>query len=664
VSYYLEQHPGWGDYALAGENAKFGAQKEFLRRRQAFYVRAVMEVTDPAMWSKLRNKHPDLLTGVPTEGRNIEWDSLLSADFPLFGAKLRAEEAAGPSAAQRRLRAHYLELRVEAEEHRRRETWRRRRQQLCIPMVALVVAALVVGTSLLIAFALPPCPVTYYNASIPEPEPEPGPEPEPEPPEPMPEPEPLLPPPPPPPAPTEFVCSWDCELFYWFPVGEIIVGCSCFLVALVSRFGCRHRSSLDNEDFFIDFCGSICAVLASFWPAFRLKTSVVFTNWFTAYIMTPLCGGLFGSMWLSVQAFFLLEQLECWNNWRVGTFGEFNVLSVGTIFAGVLVLGVPTFLICATHSIRAANEHLQQPVEETIEFECIWPCQLARWLAAGQIGAATCCLGICVYRGHEVIQEIRAEGDLYWVAALLIVGAAAVLWPLFVDTSWLYVTSHPFIPLVLLPVLWGCVASLNVLAGIDVTLELWTDTGNNVPSWCVVVYPIVVFIGYLSNSLLLRYGDYAQVELQPAPGQIADDSLRATYECTWPCVGLHWISAGTVLVVTAVFTNRIASALYEGHCVPNCCFAPRCSWCCRQAIRFTSLAASVGAASAVLLAATVPVQALLTHLPVAVLVWVGLSLAWLVSWLVYVRFDGGAWLRMINDVYHLRDIMFTIRTLD
>eukprot|EP01047_Picozoa_sp_COSAG01_P089195 COSAG01_NODE_21356_length_905_cov_2.825062_2_plen_73_part_00 len=72
----------------------------------------------------------------------------------------------------------------------------------------------------------------------------------------------------------------------------------------------------------------------------------------------------------------------------------------------------------------------------------------------------------------------------------------------------------------------------------------------------------------------------------------------------------------------------------------------------------------MGAASAVWLAATVPVQALVTHLPVAILVWVGLSLAWLLSWLVYVRFDGGAWLRMINDVYHLCDIILTIGTLD
>eukprot|EP01047_Picozoa_sp_COSAG01_P050900 COSAG01_NODE_5192_length_4420_cov_38.410553_2_plen_152_part_00 len=146
---------------------------------------------------------------------------------------------------------------------------------------------------------------------------------------------------------------------------QISSHCACAVtVALVSRCGCRLRSNLDNEDFFINFCGSICVVLASFWPAFRLKTSVVFTNWFTAYIMTPLCGGLFGSTWLTVQTFFLLEQLLDLDPWeRPGMI----------IFAGVLVLGVPTFLICATHSIRAANEHLQQPVEETIGFECIWP---------------------------------------------------------------------------------------------------------------------------------------------------------------------------------------------------------------------------------------------------------------------------------------------------
>ena len=90
---YLEQMQGWGEFALPGENPAYGAQQEFLRRRQACYVRRVMEETDPQLWKQLRDKSPGLLTDCPTPGRKIEWDDVSSAEFPLFGGNLQRGES-------------------------------------------------------------------------------------------------------------------------------------------------------------------------------------------------------------------------------------------------------------------------------------------------------------------------------------------------------------------------------------------------------------------------------------------------------------------------------------------------------------------------------------------------------------------------------------------
>eukprot|EP01044_Picomonas_judraskeda_P013331 COSAG03_NODE_2005_length_3231_cov_163.575990_2_plen_351_part_00 len=76
-SCFLEQHEGWGGFGMAAERVRlgehrakaYGAQQEFLRRRQAFLVRKVKEETDPQMWARLKSESPTLLDDVPTEGR-------------------------------------------------------------------------------------------------------------------------------------------------------------------------------------------------------------------------------------------------------------------------------------------------------------------------------------------------------------------------------------------------------------------------------------------------------------------------------------------------------------------------------------------------------------------------------------------------------------------
>lgn len=86
---FLEQMQGWEGFALRGENPAYGAQQEFLRRRQAFFVRRVMEETDPKLWAQLRAVSPGLLTDCPTPGRKIEWDDVATAEFPSFGGLQR-----------------------------------------------------------------------------------------------------------------------------------------------------------------------------------------------------------------------------------------------------------------------------------------------------------------------------------------------------------------------------------------------------------------------------------------------------------------------------------------------------------------------------------------------------------------------------------------------
>ena len=167
-SYYLEQHPGWGEFSLEGENQAFGAQQEFLRRRQAFMVRAVMEHTPPELWASLREKHSAMLMDTPTPGRSIEWESLAEAEIPVFGANLtraQAQDAADPEAAKRRLQQYWEGIQLEQEAEGMRAARRWRHQNFCVPTVAILIALLVVGTHVLFSRHPPPNPALpiFYN---------------------------------------------------------------------------------------------------------------------------------------------------------------------------------------------------------------------------------------------------------------------------------------------------------------------------------------------------------------------------------------------------------------------------------------------------------------------------------------------------------------------
>lgn len=176
-TYYLEQMAGWGDFALPGENAAFGAQQEFLRRRQAFYVKQVMDETDSQLWAQLREKSPGLLSDCPTRGRKIEWEELASSCFPLFGANRGreniddwlAEEGSAPAdaaAAAARLARFEAHFRQAAEEEIERQLvlQRRRRGELVrnITLIGIVVCFLA-----LMALYRPSNPRTDVDPHVP-----------------------------------------------------------------------------------------------------------------------------------------------------------------------------------------------------------------------------------------------------------------------------------------------------------------------------------------------------------------------------------------------------------------------------------------------------------------------------------------------------------------
>ena len=162
---FLEHHDGWGDFALPGEAKSFGAQKEFLRRRQAYLVRLCKEGAEPELWNRLRAQHSAMMQNVPTDGRSIDWDALDAAEFPLFGKNARdgidpreligaVDTIVGADDMERRLQVMYLRRNgavgyvrnVAAPPHNWQAMWERCRRQ---PQIKAVYPAAITTVVLL-----------------------------------------------------------------------------------------------------------------------------------------------------------------------------------------------------------------------------------------------------------------------------------------------------------------------------------------------------------------------------------------------------------------------------------------------------------------------------------------------------------------------------------
>ena len=293
---YLQNLPGWETWSLEGESASQGAQQEFYRRRQAFMVRAVMENTPPDLWASFRAQNPDLLTDTPTPGRNIDWDSLQSAEEPLFGANLKraeAENAADPGAAKRRVQRYWERVRLEQEAVALREARRWRHQVCCFPAVSIVVALLFVGTNMLFRHFPPPNPAhpVFYNesgtgstAAVAR-----GTE--------------LLEP-----ArstanltqPTAFEsiefddAAFPVQFLKWMPIVEFTVGWTAICVAAcMKRHGDRMRNVRDRLDISAVLSKELACIslvnLLLFWHIFVQGEAILQSSWFVSYVWRPFC---------------------------------------------------------------------------------------------------------------------------------------------------------------------------------------------------------------------------------------------------------------------------------------------------------------------------------------------------------------------------------------
>ena len=311
---YLHNLPGWSGFALDGEEDGIGANQEYYRRRQAFMVRAVMVKTDPDLWAKLRETYPDLLNDTPTRGRSIDWDSLPSAEWPLFGKnKSEPLQAANgemefDAAAQRRMEQHWEQVRLEDQLLQMRAAQRERHQKCCIPTLAILGAALIVGTSVLMDLARPPSPAHLIEVSAelhlaPEPEPEPVPEPEPE------------------PVPelsngtnntngtnhtngrnstggatydtltdlqVDFGDAFELDVLALGPKITLALAILLWLIAVISR----QRSNVLNVNTRVS-AGTwfaACLNLVHFWPVLYSKTAILDLGGFAAYFLFPVFG--------------------------------------------------------------------------------------------------------------------------------------------------------------------------------------------------------------------------------------------------------------------------------------------------------------------------------------------------------------------------------------
>ncbi len=90
-SFFLENHPGWGNYGKNNESAAYGALMEFHRLRMARFVRLVKQRMDAQTWNSLRRQYPNILKDV-IGGRSIMWEELDTAEHPQFGIGMAREK--------------------------------------------------------------------------------------------------------------------------------------------------------------------------------------------------------------------------------------------------------------------------------------------------------------------------------------------------------------------------------------------------------------------------------------------------------------------------------------------------------------------------------------------------------------------------------------------
>ena len=515
MSYYLERFPGWEDHRLPNttENEAYAAQQEFLRRRQAFMVRAVMEHTDPTLWSRLRDADPTLLNDVPTKGRNIDWDHLDEAEMPLFGAnKRRAEENGGSDDSQRRrMQEYWAEVRYEAEMDRRREILQRRMQAYFVPVVAVVVAALIVGTHVMMDYFPPESPMLHLPAgALPEPEPvAPVPEPLPEP---LPEPEPE------PRAREKGQCfpasakhsvlngtgakcyelnspeciasamctfiadsedldeydgfrptGWAGNLLHRGPTVQLLLAA---VFALLNYKKISHRPQENKAALFFKYLAWPCA---AFWPVAISLERMARLHWVVAYLLCVPCSGLLQPAFLSYTVLDFLDSRKPCN---------LQIDCTAGLCACCVVCGWFVAYSVAMADFRAGSIDDPASVPEDLipvgdfAFACNWACKMLPWFPRVEL-----LLGVSAFIGagvgwlrHLIVDGLDGLDDPFGAVAfamLSALGAIVFLWPSSVTGEGI-VTQHWTVAYIFAPLCTGLFGPIWVVCNLACCKE-WLE---------------------------------------------------------------------------------------------------------------------------------------------------------------------------------------------
>jgi hypothetical protein len=444
ISYYLERHDGWGDFAIAknGETPGAGAREEFLRRRQAYYVRQVMEATDPELWRLLQSKSPKLLDDVPTPGRRIPWDrdELSSAEFPLFGSNVGQEDiselvstdTAVDTVAAANFQQHYRDE-MDAEQRREQAARRRRRVKTMQALGAAATIALLTAwvnltdfenplsfvdppiapglwslqndTAAVSADSLSPSVEAHCTRNI---------------------------------AATMAVpcqCGWPCDLMFWVPALELLAG---FL--LVSLAIC-----LDLHDFRGDAPLILCllsvAVCVTGWPLFTGPLS----HWFVAYILNPVFLSMGASMFAMLSVLCIIdadddlddscvESMLCCAGF-VGFFGYVGL----TYHARDLYEGAPV-----SWNLEEEASSDDDDLVELALYQCTAACVALRW-TVGAVGVAGCfSLPIVIVADWDENWKPSSTMGVIKIPLFLLLFVVVGFWPLAIEADvwmasvWLY----------------------------------------------------------------------------------------------------------------------------------------------------------------------------------------------------------------------------------
>lgn len=544
-SYYLERHTGWGGFALQGENAAFGAQQEFLRRRQAFMVRAVMDETEPDLWQAVQRKHPDLLMNTPTDGRHINWSTLHEAEYPLFGGnRSNQDQQAEAAAAQRRLQEHRRQLRLEREEQTRRQAQLRRRQAICIPSAASVIAMILVGTSLMMEFSPPMSPVIHDLAGsgsgssadlVPEPQPQPGPAPTPEPHD----------------GSVELKCDWKCKSLSWIPQTEFGIGV--FALAVSGIAWLKHGDQSRSDVALFGFCSLLAAALF-LWPATLAPSDwliangwvALILNWFVVYILAPICVGMCGSLLLAALIAITFDTVT-----RDQSRTRDNIALGG---AAVLGLTIYIYYIVAIHKTRSSNEDLvvQEPA---FHFECDAACQ---WLTIVPLVEVIIGAGAVLARVALLLAGRRRDDACFDIVGSFLLAMFA-FWPLlygtksFVAGSWLIAYILAPLSLGIGPPWLAWLAWLLLESIYDEQFEHFVPAERRQRLAQGLVAATATSTAVTIGCMVyLRHTTWFP---EPTDGD--------SYICTWPCVALR--ATGAMTLGTAFFAQSVRARIWLAH---------------------------------------------------------------------------------------------------